>query len=102
MRDDGSGESGLQIAERSYLAFASTFAGRLVEGLESCETACRTLPADQALGVEFTGYSPCLGILMTQAWLLVRPGRLDESTVVWGPSRESGGACRARPGVARA
>jgi hypothetical protein len=40
------------------------------------------LPADPALGAEFTGYSPFLGILMTYAWLLVRLGRLDESTAV--------------------
>jgi tetratricopeptide (TPR) repeat protein len=77
---DRTDEQGLQIAERAYLGFASTFAGCLTEGLESCETACRTLPADPALGVEFTGYSPFLGILMTQAWLLVRLGRLEEST----------------------
>jgi class 3 adenylate cyclase/tetratricopeptide (TPR) repeat protein len=76
---DRTGEQGLQIAQRAYLGFASTFAGRLAEGLESCETACRTLPADPALGVEFTGYSPFLGILMTQAWLLVRLGRLGKS-----------------------
>jgi ATP/maltotriose-dependent transcriptional regulator MalT len=76
-------EQGLQIAERAYMGFASTFAGRLVEGLESCETACRTLPADPALGVEFTGYSPFLAILMAKAWLLLLLGRLEESTVVW-------------------
>ena len=69
--------------KKRWTHYTSTFAGRLVEGLESCETACRTLPADPALGVEFTGYSPFLGILMTQAWLLVRLGRLDESTAVW-------------------
>ena len=79
---DQTDDQGLQIAQRSFLGFACTFAGRLAEGLESCETACRTLPADPALGVEFTGYSPFLGILMTQAWLLARLGRLDESTAV--------------------
>jgi class 3 adenylate cyclase/tetratricopeptide (TPR) repeat protein len=79
---DRTEDQGLQIAQRAYLGFASTFAGRLAEGLESCETACRTLPADPALGAEFTGYSPFLGILMTRAWLLVRLGRLDESTAV--------------------
>jgi len=46
---DQTDDRGLQIAQRSFLAFASTFAGRLAEGLESCETACRTLPADPAL-----------------------------------------------------
>jgi adenylate cyclase len=80
---DRTEDQGLQIAQRAYLGFASTFAGRLCEGLESCETACRTLPADPALGAEFTGYSPFLGILMTQGWLLVRLGRLEESTAVW-------------------
>ncbi len=72
----------LQIAQRAFLGFGCTFAGRLAEGLESCETACRTLPADPALGVEFTGYSPFLGILMARAWILARLGRLDESTAV--------------------
>lgn len=80
---DQTDEPGLRIAQRAYLGFGSTFAGRLVEGLASCETACRTLPPDPALGAEFTGYSPLLGILMTQAWLLVRLGRLDESVAVW-------------------
>ncbi len=79
---DQTEDQGLQIAQRAYLGFASTFAGRLAEGVESCETACRTLPADPALGAEFTGYSPLLGILMTHAWLLARLGRLDESTAV--------------------
>ena len=79
---DQTGDQGLEIAQRAFLGFGSTFAGRLAEGLASCETACRTLPADPALGVEFTGYSPFLGILMVQAWLLARMGRLDESTAV--------------------
>jgi hypothetical protein len=76
------GDQGLQLAQRSFLAFASTFAGRLVEGVESCETAGRTLPADPALGIEFTGYSPLVGLLAAHAWLLFRLGRLDESTTV--------------------
>jgi class 3 adenylate cyclase len=42
---DQTEDQGLQIAQRSFLGFASTFAGRLAEGLESCDTACRTLPA---------------------------------------------------------
>jgi class 3 adenylate cyclase/tetratricopeptide (TPR) repeat protein len=79
---DQTDDQGLQIAQRAFLGFGSNFSGRLAEGLESCETACRTLPADPALGVEFTGYSPFLGILMTRAWLLARLGRLDESTAV--------------------
>jgi len=79
---DETADQGLQIAQRAFLGFACTLAGRLAEGLESCEAACRTLPADPALGVEFTGYSPFLGILMAQAWLLVRLGRADESTAV--------------------
>ena len=81
-RADQTEDQGLQIAQRAFLGFASTFAGRLVEGLESCETACRTLPSDPALGVEFAGHSPFLGILMTRAWLLARLGRLDEATAV--------------------
>jgi hypothetical protein len=55
---DQTGDQGLQIVQRAFLGFGSTFAGRLAEGLKSCETACRTLPAEPALGVEFTGYSP--------------------------------------------
>jgi adenylate cyclase len=80
---DQTGDEGLRIAQRAFLGFGCTFAGRLSEGLESCETAYRTLPAEPTLGVEFTGYSPFLGILMVQAWLLVRSGRIDESTAVW-------------------
>ncbi len=79
---DQTDDQGLQIAQRAFLGFGSTFAGCLVEGLASCEMACRTLPAEPALGVQFTGYSPFLGILMVQAWLLARIGRLDESTAV--------------------
>jgi adenylate cyclase len=79
---DQTEDQGLQIAQRSYLGFGCTFAGRLAEGLESCETACRTLPPDPALGVEFTGYSPFLGIMMAQAWLLARLGRLEEAMAV--------------------
>ena len=79
---DQTEDQGLRIAQRAYLGFASVFAGRLAEGLESCELVDRTLPADPALGVEFTGYSPFLGILMTRAWNLFRLGRVDEATVV--------------------
>ncbi len=79
---DQTDDQGLQLAERSYLAFACVFAGRLAEGLEACETACQRLPADPALGAEFTGYSPFLGILNAQAWILCRLGRLGEATAV--------------------
>jgi len=79
---DQTGDRGLQIAQRAYLGFGTTFAGLLAEGLESCETACRTLPADPALGAEFTGYSPFLGILMTRAWLLARLGQPDEAMAI--------------------
>jgi hypothetical protein len=80
---DQTGDQGLRIAQRAFLGFGCTFAGRLAEGLESCATVYRTLPAEPTLGVEFTGYSPFLGILMVEAWILVRSGRLDESTAVW-------------------
>jgi class 3 adenylate cyclase/tetratricopeptide (TPR) repeat protein len=79
---DQTGDQGLQLAERAYLGFACTFAGRLVEGIESCVTTCQRLPADPALGVEFTGYSPFLGLLNAHAWMLSLRGRLDEATAV--------------------
>jgi len=79
---DQTDDQGLQIAQRAFLGYGCTFAGRLAEGLASCETACRTLPADPALGMEFTGYSPFLGILNTQAWMLIRLGRIDEAMAV--------------------
>ena len=60
-------DQGLQLAERSFLAFACLFAGRLAEGIEACDSAFRRLPADPALGAEFTGYSPFLGILNGQS-----------------------------------
>jgi len=79
---DQTDDQGLQLAERAYLAYGCLFAGRLTEGIEACETACQRLPADPALGAEFTGYSPFLGILNAQAWMLCRLGRLSEATAV--------------------
>lgn len=79
---DRTGDLGLQIAQRAFLGFGSTFSGRMTDGIESSETVHRTLPADPALGIEFTGFSPYLGILMSHAWMLARLGRLDESTSV--------------------
>jgi class 3 adenylate cyclase/tetratricopeptide (TPR) repeat protein len=77
---DQTDDLGLQLAERSFLAFGCVFAGRLAEGLEACDAACQRLPADPALGAEFTGYSPFLGLLCAQAWMLCRLGRLNEAT----------------------
>ena len=65
-----------------FLAFGCLFAGRLAEGIDSCETACQRLPADPALGAEFTGYSPFLGLLHGQAWILAQLGRLSDATAV--------------------
>ena len=79
---DQTNDQGLQLAERSFLAFACLFAGRLLEGIEACDSAFRRLPAQAALGAEFTGYSPFLGILNAQAWMLARLGRLNEATAV--------------------
>jgi class 3 adenylate cyclase/tetratricopeptide (TPR) repeat protein len=79
---DQTDDQGLQLAERSYWAFACLFAGRLGEGIEACDTACKRPPADPALGREFTGYSPFLGLLNAQAWILCRLGRLNEAAAV--------------------
>src|SRR5262249_49937018 len=79
---DQTDDQGLQLAERSYLAFACIWVGRLLEGIENCDVACQRLPAEPALGREFTGFSPFLGLLTAQAWLLSRLGRLDEAAAV--------------------
>ncbi|MFN2426553.1 MAG: AAA family ATPase [Candidatus Binatia bacterium] len=77
---DQTDDEGLRLAQRAFLGFGCLFAGRLAEGLESAETACRTPPADPRLGVEFAGYSPFLGILLSRAWILAQLGRLNAST----------------------
>jgi len=38
---DQTEDQGLQVAEHAYLGWACTFAGRLEEGIENCETTCR-------------------------------------------------------------
>jgi ATP/maltotriose-dependent transcriptional regulator MalT len=40
------------------------------------------LPSDPSFGEEFTGYSPSLGLLCAQGWILARLGRLEESVAV--------------------
>jgi len=79
---DQTKDQGLQLAAYVRLAAACQYAGRLAEGIEVCETACQRLPADPALGAEFTGFSPALAILCSQADLLCRLGRLNEAAVV--------------------
>jgi class 3 adenylate cyclase/tetratricopeptide (TPR) repeat protein len=79
---DQSEDQGLQLATRVWLVVACLFAGRLAKGIRECDTACRRLPRDPALGAEFTGFSPFLGILCFQAWTLCRLGRLNEATAV--------------------
>ena len=79
---DQTDDQGLQLAERSYLAFGCVFAGRLTEGIEVCDIAYQRLPADPALGEEFTGYSPFLGLMCTQAWMLCLLGHPEEATAV--------------------
>jgi tetratricopeptide (TPR) repeat protein len=79
---DETEDQGLQLAERAYLAFASVFAGRMEDGIERCEATCRRFPADPALGAEYTGYSPLLGVLNAHAWMLVRAGRVIEGEAV--------------------
>jgi tetratricopeptide (TPR) repeat protein len=73
---------GLQIAQRAFLGFGCAFAGRLAEGLESSVATCLRMPADPALGAEFTGYSPYLGIQVSMAYTLGRLGRFDEALEV--------------------
>jgi tetratricopeptide (TPR) repeat protein len=76
------GDRGLQLAARGWLATACVFTGRLAEGIEACDTAFQPLPADPALGGEFTGYSPFLAILYLQTWILCRLGRVNEAMAV--------------------
>jgi adenylate cyclase len=70
---------GLQIAQRAFFGFGSVLAGRLKEGLVSCEWAFEHLPADPELGKAYSGYSPYLGLLDVYAWILTRSGRLTEA-----------------------
>ncbi len=79
---DQTEDQGLQLAERALLASACLLAGRLAEGIEARDTACRRPPADPALGAEFTGCSPFLEILAVQSWMLCLLGRLNEATAV--------------------
>jgi len=70
---------GLQIAQRAFFGFGSLLAGRLKEGLESCEWAFQHLPHDPELGKPYSGYSPYLGLLDVHAWILARSGRVAEA-----------------------
>jgi len=79
---DETDDQGLQLAQRTFLAWACILAGRLAEGIEVCSVVCQQLPPDPALGVEFTGASPFLAILSAQAWIFCRLGRLSEATAV--------------------
>lgn len=79
---DQTEDKGLQIAQRAFFAFASVFSGRLVDGIESCANASTHFPQDPVLGIEFTGYSPLLGIMMSQAWMLLFAGRIQEGEVL--------------------
>jgi class 3 adenylate cyclase/tetratricopeptide (TPR) repeat protein len=79
---DQSADEGLRLAARGWLASACVFAGRLAEGLDACDTACQQLPADPALGAEFTSFSPFLFILYLKTWILCRLGRVSEATAV--------------------
>ena len=79
---DQAEDQGLQIAQRAFLGFGCVLSGHLVEGIESCVASCQRFPADPALGAEFTGYSPFLGILDAHAWMLIRSGRFVEGEAV--------------------
>ena len=73
----------------AFLAFACLFAGRLLEGIEVCDTAFRRLPAEPALGAEFTGYSPFLGILLRRrgcsagSGVSTKPRRCASERSIW-------------------
>ncbi len=69
---------GLQIAQRAFFGFGTVLAGRLKEGLASCQWAFDHLPADPELGKVYSGYSPYLGLLDVYAWILIRSGRIAE------------------------
>ena len=71
-------DQGLQIAQRAFFGFGTVLAGRLKEGLASCEWAFEHLPADPELGKPYSGYSPYLGLLDSHAWMLIRSGRIAE------------------------
>jgi adenylate cyclase len=74
-------DQGLQIAQRAFFGFGAVLAGRLREGLASCEWAFEHLPADPELGKIYSGYSPYLGLLDVYAWILIRSGRVPEARV---------------------
>jgi adenylate cyclase len=73
---------GLQFAQRAFIGYSSVFAGHMDEGIASCVDTCKRFPEDPALGAEYTGYSPFLGILNAHAWMLVRSGRFAEGRAV--------------------
>ncbi len=73
---------GLQLAERAFLGYASVFAGEMDQGIATCVDTCKRFPEDPALGAEYTGYSPYLGVLNAHAWMLVRSGRFAEGAAV--------------------
>ncbi len=75
-------DQGLQLAMRAFLGYGCVIAGRLIEGVESFVATCERLPSDPSLGEEFTGYSPNLGLMHSQAWMLGRLGRVDEATAL--------------------
>ena len=75
-------DQGLQIAQRAFFGFGTVLAGRLKEGLASCEWAFEHLPADPELGKAYSGYSPYLGLLDVYAWMLIRSGRIAEGRAV--------------------
>jgi tetratricopeptide (TPR) repeat protein len=79
---DQTKDQGLQLAERCILAWGCLYAGRLAEGIEVCDTAHQSLPADPTLGAEFMGTSPFHAILRGQVRILCLLGRISEATAV--------------------
>ncbi|MCZ6870034.1 MAG: hypothetical protein O7G84_11070, partial [Gammaproteobacteria bacterium] len=76
---DQTNDAALQCAERAYRMFANIFAGNHPEVLALTDELAGRIPDDPNFGVEFTGFSPLLGIPCARGWSLLSMGRFDEA-----------------------